>query len=188
MRQIYQSVESTGIWLGQPSEPTGTKKAVRLIFELAERYHREPVAFKGNILSTSDLDALKLPSATRSHWKELDKLFWKPWFTRAWIIQEAAVSRELIVHIGDMDFSFEYMRAAAEYIRNHSLTRLVDVDPQRVRLVSTNRETFQSLSETTPLYRLFPEGRRCYATDPRDKIYTFLGLGPKDVPPELYPD
>lgn len=168
MRRIYQSAASTVVWLGESYG--STRAALTLMNNLVTEFFREPAYYKNQLLTYLELEMLGVPvSDDGEFWKALDSLLWKAWYTRAWIVQEVAVSRSLTVFIGDGDmvgaFPFESLACAALYVKHHSLTRQTNVDPAKATTVAEYRAEIQTGGQTK-LCDLLALGRRCYATEP----------------------
>lgn len=174
MRKIYASAESTAIWLGEGGG--AVNRGIELMRLLSLKYWEEAEPERNRAITNSDLSSMRIPEAfDEIPWEGLDNLLGNSWFTRAWIIQEAAVSKHLHVHIGAETFDFDDLARAALFIRNHSLTALTGVDPGRAGVVADLRYEFQA-KDTLNLPYLLIQARHLHATDPRDKVYAFLGL------------
>ena len=160
----------------------------------------EKEAFE-HLAATADFDALV-------------ELYSLPWFTRAWIVQEATLSRALHIMWGTLLMSYEEFSFATAVL--HSLLQTFEVSPGKLMfshiqkawdVVSTrtafhekrnqdldtvHEPMFSSDNIWRPLWqgiRLFDYvqtmDRECF--DPRDKIYALLGLRDKsDI--QLEPD
>ena len=133
-----------------------------------------------------------LPSYSTSivhsiYWKCIVSLMEHPWFTRAWIFQEAVVSENVMFLLGERLVSFDTLfRLALATSRLetdemggalplicvtnltgfHQLFSMVQARSERHTL-GNSKNFWSLLSEVAP-------NSRC--TDPRDKFYGFLGL------------
>jgi hypothetical protein len=176
MQRIYRSAAETIIWLGEGL--SGVKEAISLAKRLSEldgenfdpstglyEYNQELKPFESTGLLEVD----------HTSWKALDTLFWSPWFTRAWIVQEVALSRHLSFLVGSEALLFDDLIQAAHFISSNLLTRSTGVDPVRVLALGDWRSEVIRVGQTT-LFNCLGQGRHCHATVPKDKVYAFLGI------------
>lgn len=188
MWSIYQNSRSVVVFLGESRH--GSDQALQLLFELsclsAEASERHT-----QILQVLE-DEKKAP-----HWRGLLKLMRRPWWSRAWIIQEYAVAPRVIfvcglARLGGDVFSqamenlidYRYNAKIPQYWQH--LVRHVALTPIS-HLLSTRHQYQGSSPEAKPapieiLYR----SRGAKASDPRDKVYSLFRLIAED--PRLQPD
>ncbi|KIV87472.1 hypothetical protein PV11_03015 [Exophiala sideris] len=111
----------------------------------------------------------------RDAWNGIADLLERPWWTRAWTFQEAVVSSLLEVHCGSRQILFDdfvmlshaYWGAMVQLHWGPVRPKFIDFDlTAMMRRESKPRELIQCLSMA----------RRRRASDPRDKIYSILGL------------
>jgi hypothetical protein len=139
MRDVYQKAISTIVWLGEPKDADDLPVLADLISLLQsntlseeeigagvpavkERYprmrdvpklHRQKVqedhykSFMGEHVRAGT-DPECTPTQARRH-LAVARLFDQPWFTRAWIVQEVLVSRNLGVLYGPMSIPFDML-------------------------------------------------------------------------------
>jgi hypothetical protein len=116
----------------------------------------------------------------------------RPWFTRAWVLQRAAVSKDLTLKCGSDEISWE------EFARFHDLlgtalgmslfslpTSLQELD--RVSDITSIREALTE-GVTVPLSHLVAWNRWAYATDPGDLVFSLLNLSTDSQDSVLQPD
>ncbi|KAL8646949.1 MAG: hypothetical protein Q9210_005843 [Variospora velana] len=125
-------------------------------------------------------------------------LIQRPWFSRAWIIQEAALAGRLQVQCGKKVIDWESLHAnlrlmdgmldgsGAQITLNNSFYRRMEFVDFTRRMIEGRGTTNSSvLTKETPLNRSFTwqqfhsavvNGRLYGATDERDHIYALLGL------------
>jgi len=172
MRHIYKKSERVLIWLGGPSMLS--QEAIRLLSALATLAQDEGAANGTYPFTTHDLSRLNLPESTSPVWQAVDRLFWREWFTRVWIIQELASAKEAVVWCGADFIPWEKVSVAARYISRHSLTAITQIDPHRVLRLHEFREA-PAMRAGSVLHILL-SARDTYSTDDRDKIFALLGL------------
>ena len=185
MRSIYKSAFQTVIWLGEAV--AGSDKALELVDKIGNS--RRPGPFNKEVCyqTFSHDEVVK-------HWRALRVLFDLPWWERAWVRQEACVSKSLVVlwgeTLGQLDNILEIVEALK--YAEHLGWRMSDA------LLPSNRTnlTFYHHAETinklrsisgrgnrfVVLQELLTASIKCKASDPRDKVFSVLGL----ADPQLY--
>jgi len=130
------------------------------------------------------------------------EFFSRPWFKRAWVVQEAVLAKEPIWLAGDTQLQLPDVTnalVAGEHwpaYAPHSVDCAVSL-PELSRSTNTVMQQILLLRVLRPVYggRIVPRDvpeflnimATCQATDPRDHVYAFLGLGMGDIMP-LGPD
>lgn len=184
MRDIYRYAHQTIIWLGpeenesslglqfmhkllQAQENQTQKGDTRNIFQL-------PVRLKGTQVWTRDYD---LPIPPDARYKALYHILDRPWFSRVWIIQEAAVSQNSVIHCGDHQVLLTDFLNAIQYCTSdlgcgaaYKPTNLLKATKLWNAWYSVQNGRRQSLLELLQQHRDFN------ATDPRDKVFALYGL------------
>ena len=180
MRQIYQSSIRVVVWLGEHAQDS--EQGVELLLQIQRLAveNDENVNVQAKALSPEDLPKLGLPSVDSGKWQSLQALFWRPWFTRIWIIQELAVSKEAIVMCADRSFLWADVARAARFILEHSLTAITQVDPRRPMKLERFRQAHLTRKGDQPLLPLLLEARDARATNDRDKIFGLMGLSERE--------
>lgn len=188
MWAIYQNSRNVVVFLGESSQ--ASDQALQLLFELsclsAEASQRHT-----QITQVIE-DEQKAP-----HWKGLLKLMRRPWWSRAWIIQEYAVAPRVIFVCGLARLGGDVFNQAMEHLIDYRynakiphqwqhLVRHVALTPIS-HLLSTRHQYQSSSPQAKPapieiLYR----SRGAMASDPRDKVYSLFRLIAED--PRLQPD
>lgn len=188
MRLIYQSAEDAIVWLGDHFD--NVREGVELAQQLSRIHYRLYGPEGHRSFSTLTFRELGLPEADHVSWKALDAILWAPWFTRAWIVQEVAVASNVTMRISDQVLHFSEMERAVQCISWNSMTQQTGVDPVRARILTEYRRKVQWGGENSrsTLYDQLALGRRCYASDPRDKIYAFLGIASDNEALAVIPD
>ena len=128
----------------------------------------------------------------------LKALFGRGWFRRTWIIQEIAASRHIVVVCGSRTLPWDSLIAASRQI-----AKLINEDSGTSPYPSCGLENFKSLISISniesnmskeqaqiqrTLLALLNSFSHMEATDPRDKVYAFLGLsnGARSSPSRLF--
>ena len=198
MQSVYKNAEKTVVWLGEGDETVGPalNLMVRIVRKIAHfdepaleqnDHHESSIAQElgshfldlkapGNLVSsTSDL-----PPADSTSWTALARLLSRPWFTRVWVLQEVAVSRQATVYCGEHELDWSAFGLAAAWLSRNNI------------LAQTGSEGFRATDNVTLMF-LFanPEVLRRQGSDPlallwmmkdydatdaRDKLFASLGL------------
>ena len=199
MRDIYASAMFVMAWIG-PKDAT-SEKAFDLVEELANEL--ENYQNPGQIVSeiSSWIQDHTSPLFNDCSWMALADLLDRPWWSRAWIIQEVTLSKHTVIVCGDFALPWQYfalvclsiftysasiMAAAVQGYDNVRNPHECQLAVERVQRLSEEAHTVRSLEFTgfarmtnqppTKFYDIIRRHRWAHATDPRDKIYAFLGL------------
>jgi len=175
MREIYKKSFRTLIWLGEESDNShNALPLVELINDVRKNVTAEGIR-PGTW--TLEWEGHGLPSQNHTIWYDLFKVLKRPWFGRAWIVQELAVSPRVSVLCGDITFEWDTLVQVMKYLVDSDnfsvqfgaigLNALLELDLQR--------ERFQQ-KEDAEVFRVLLQNRRAHATDPRDKVFAFHGL------------
>ncbi|KAK5659301.1 hypothetical protein OQA88_1394 [Cercophora sp. LCS_1] len=155
------------------------------------------------------------------HWLGLVLFFDRPWFKRVWIIQEVVLGRNVVVVCGDHIFPWDWIQRTLEFLgvtqwnaelrlgnfRANENIRFfrgvykpllqgeasVDLGNAAMYLQGT-KEGIQKSGNLALFRYLIGVFRHSDAGDPRDKIFSLLGIARKDRPPfsthpgQLVPD
>lgn len=181
MRRIYQNSTRLVVWLGEHDQ--GSKQGIDFLLSirsLARKHGNETKAIS-QALAPDDLPKWGLPLADSSQWTALNAIFWRPWFTRIWIIQELAVSKDPIVVCGDSFFPWTEMAYAAQFALEHSLTAITSIDPRRPISLENFRQDYLTHKGESLMLSLLLKARDAFATDDRDKIFALMGLCGQDL-------
>ena len=171
MRRFYQGAENVIIWLGE--ELRDSANAFDLVSRIVAANALEQdlnLVGKQRSFKAEDLIRLSLPERSSPAWTTLDSLFWRPWFNRVWLIQEVAVARSASVLYGQDHCQCSNLTTTACYIKDHSLTATIHVDPRRALKYADLSLRFQEGSLRS-LLELLSQARDSYSTDDRGKRF-----------------
>lgn len=128
---------------------------------------------------------------------EVRELLERPWWRRTWIIQEVVLAQELDLMCGSETIKWD---AIHNYIRRIRWTQSqsevfgiqlrekdVFIDAN-YRDIKEYREIWHSSPSNMSLFDVLYRSRRLECTDPRDKVYGFLGIVPPAVTEKIIPD
>jgi hypothetical protein len=124
------------------------------------------------------------PNYVRS-WHAFFGLFDRPWWRRCWIVQEAAVSGEMIVNCGLKAAAWEdlCLLLEAEFVIGEQIwITPVSHDDELLRSISSCYDlqygisVFRRASKALTLEGYLRVLRKSLASEPRDKVYSILGM------------
>ncbi|KAH7073217.1 heterokaryon incompatibility protein-domain-containing protein [Paraphoma chrysanthemicola] len=172
MRSIFQLSDRTVVWLGAAGQDS--TRAVQLVRQLAKLSQtQEPGSWGPNL-------AISLPPLYDPAWSAFAALLKRPWWHRAWIVQEASVTRDLTLVCGDDVFLWSELELAVQYAVDLGFFVAYGGSAtfQAFSLFRT-RANFQE-KKRPPLHDILLQHRSFLATDPRDKVFGLLSLADQD--------
>ncbi|KAK1252839.1 hypothetical protein MKX08_004026 [Trichoderma sp. CBMAI-0020] len=153
MAAIYSSAANVAIYLGEASQDSDL--AIDFIIECDR--------------PSSDTNSLSYPKSAELV-QALSSFFYRPWFTRVWVIQEVVLPAAGIVYCGDKTLSWLTIKHFNSWnTTNKWLQQLPFV-------VSAPKVSETEHHVEPPMLKLLIQARHCEATDARDKIYSMLSL------------
>ena len=208
MDETYKRARNVLVWLGCEDEFTDDAvAAIKIVAAIPTDRHEEvtladwteqAMVFKGFGLKAAP---------TWKNWGGLIMFFRRPWFTRVWIIQEVALSRNCVVLCGNHILPWESLvrtigfltktgwwgRLSTSWWRQHLPIPWYLRGRYRQLLVGDDHISIESAPVILTLVRnpnpeslaWFLAGllRNSKATDPRDKVFSILGLADRKQPP-----
>jgi hypothetical protein len=196
MRDIYMAAKMVFAWIG--CKTAYCHQAFDLIEDMANGWAKDEykVTNEGEEWIRGQTSFL-----LDSRWIALGDLLQRPWWTRAWIVQEVVVSNNAIIVCGDFALSWNYFVNAANMLNAYSgcvmgeavkginnsthpeecdlaTKRMVRIFEglARVATITASILERQQNSPAKSFYDAIRGHRDTQATDPLDKIYAFLGL------------
>lgn len=191
MRVFYNRAQQVTVWTGDEDENTNS------VFDMFRKI-AEASRLLGYLPGPDELlpDAiLDLPPADSSLWRSACSYFLRPVFGRCWVIQEIVVAQKVCVRCGNYSITWQDLSQAVKVLCQGPWIEVlpwVDYDckaffespspPQassftlpRICIIGGIRDDFQTLREM-PLENLLYMTGVFGATDPRDRIYSLLGI------------
>jgi hypothetical protein len=196
MRDIYRNSSCTIIWLGELSigAASGMRGLSGRTTNSLKNYtqnHQKPV-LAGNAAGQIGGQLRILTSYTSTEdvmtsWNEISmgevrELLTRPWWRRAWIVQEAVVSRKIVLMCGDEVVPWEHLSKRKDtrddvVFLGLKLTPDEQVVDGRYRAILSFREKWQAeQGRNISLLELLYGFRSLECSDDRDRIFAFLGL------------
>jgi hypothetical protein len=201
MRDIYTQAKGVVAWIGESDADTvpaldfidGLSKAVRNDIE-------SDVSGTRFSLAASWIEAYTSPGFKTCSWMAFSDLMLRPWWSRAWIVQEAISAQQIQIMCGNYLMPWEEFHLASSMVFTHVATILGIVtaectnekNPDEAQLLHTKIDRLcdsaahvRTITTTAAermkggpqaFYDILRRHARAGATDPRDKVYGFLGL------------
>ncbi|KAH7186170.1 heterokaryon incompatibility protein-domain-containing protein [Fusarium flagelliforme] len=176
MGQIYHTADKVHIWLG-PAE-AATPLAFAFLRTLVAKYEPTP----GQARNPTKEDIFDTFEETFQHrdFQQVLGLLQRPWFTRRWTLQEGFLARDAIIRCGAGNISWHWFTEGLKFIQNKS-HELPGVQSDGGALYALN--VLKTLQNPTDLLSLLWTFHMSECSDPRDRIYSLLGLA-QDMDPE----
>lgn len=184
MRQIYMQAEQALLWLGESNEDS------ELAMDLIRRWSPPLAPQISRSTSRGVAEVLKLvcdPFEVRA-WEALRSFFQRPYWERSWILQEVILSKRATLICGSQTVSWQALDdAQLTWVQLSEPENFLLLDFGGLRLVTLSNYNIASKISVRRLQRKtdaplasaleFVEyTQSSKATDPRDKIYAFLGF------------
>ncbi|CAO2657077.1 Nn.00g058800.m01.CDS01 [Neocucurbitaria sp. VM-36] len=190
MREIYMKAMCTVSWLGR--EADGSAEAMAYADKLSKTYRRLMAEQKLITLTPDEEKETVQKVQVKLGDPALEamlKLLDRPYFERAWIVQEVIVSRQVYFMCGDYDsvLSWEALLGAFVYLIQTQAWLWEFYSGMRVRHIIELR--LSEMDWTTSIDIDWPRAllrhRACLAGEASDKVYAFYGLRCKRALEEL---
>ena len=191
MGEIYSKARLVVVWLGE--EDSHTVPAFTLMERISKLATLSAIrsfhADASDIFKQDARQTMGLPSFPSADWESMHRLFERRWFQRSWVIQEVALADDAVVVCGCRIFNWDDVGRTGQYLVSSGFFRAMQDTygrQGRPTFASTiqNSRARVKLDEDRSLTLLLSSMRRFKATDPRDKIYSLLGLARNKKDPE----
>ncbi|KAF4456837.1 heterokaryon incompatibility (het-6OR allele) [Fusarium albosuccineum] len=186
MKEIYSRSSKAILWLGDFSDDSDTKPAGRNQIAsqtaLAAFQSIHSMA-KNKHLSNKQLDGSGHPAKGDIY--ALSCLFELPWWHRVWTVQEAVLPGEATIMCGTLQIPWSQFAMAHQHFEDHyeDYSATDDLRTFWNQMMALRAASRGSTIPEFPIAALNMFRLR-HATDPRDRVYAFLGLS--DVMPADY--
>lgn len=182
MAKIYETANDVIVWLGVADQHTelGVAATVDIASAgatLASRrsWHSERIDVPDINVLRGRLDQVFADLHPAIAYEAMCSLFRRPWFTRVWVFQEICSAKHVKVQIGPFSLLWGDLITADDVLREVGLVtgqarpseRAIQMDIWRATVRGQKSRNLLHMMEFLQLSR---------STDPRDKIYSVLGL------------
>jgi hypothetical protein len=184
MRKIYKEAKSLTVWLGPEKDGSS------IAFSVLRKFEKDQ-AHVFNAPFESDACPPRLVDPEEA-WSAIRMLFRRPWFSRAWIVQEFTLGgqdstrlidgvtfccgKERMFNLIEVSMDILEQKANQDWEWDKIRTTVSSIYSTRA-LSRLRRQSYRELPVNK--YQLLPiilDSVVRIATDPRDMIYAFLGL------------
>lgn len=195
MRDIYERAHQVCVWLGELGDGTltGVKSIQGKLFAMGWQSWKTGRKFGRPTLSARENFGSSIGWQNRAalleeeEMGEIREILDRPWFTRVWIMQEAVLAKKILVMCGPESMSWERIGAVTQgkrTVNRHPKVFGMAVDPRQAfpddtyQSICQFREQMRNRDSEFSLYNMLYNFRHLHCTDPRDRIFGFLGLTP----------
>lgn len=210
---IFQNAEFTyAFWAGSGTE-SADDAAIEMLTQVQAQVRLQELKTEWDLGSDSEaseedwaLEELELtvrippswgnksiPPPEYPVWNHLEALFSRPWFQRAWILQEVVASADLrvvcgnsLVDWGQLQIAVEIVYCEAQASEHETMIRIRDkLEP--FMAIAMQRE-WEARQHRWALISLLERFRHLASTLRRDRFFALLGLSSDANEPEFAPD
>lgn len=180
MRTIYSGARRTIIWLGRVRDRHDQGISVFAKFSVkiglaGLRFRLDPSNYpKIAVVDTRTLKSRILLPFSSEFYLALICMLRRPWFQRAWVVQEVTVSRKATILWDYIEYDWDDLVQALKYMSTVQFQLAFIVSLQHIAAIENERIRYRNGSNN--LLGVLLRHQRCLATDPRDKVYSFCGL------------
>lgn len=199
MDVIYSRATVVIAWLGPEDHHTAAGYRAHSTLTRYTNQFRESRIEPFNGTDEPNYTEARMPLITPEEWEGLASIYQRQWFRRSWIVQEAVLPKEVAAYCGPHLFDIQDLGSVAEEIRAaHARTgtsggkdyapldsiavsvewNMAEVFKWRENRsrASKERREGKTSSEAFRMGLLARDFRSFLSSDPRDKIFSLLGL------------
>jgi len=198
MRQIYTHAERVIAYLGEDADDSQHLASLfPTILGLWDRKSSPPpdtdFSIWNFIIKEEEYENFGLPPANHTIWRAYAKFLNRPWFVRAWIVQEALLARHLVFICGSWSLPGFVLAHIVQSAARHlvAVSNSADTTDRNAIhhfiLTLLIRPSEQEAMHSISLLDLLDMVGRVVATDPRDYLYAFVGISEEEQEQELSP-
>ncbi|KAL8724013.1 MAG: hypothetical protein Q9181_007026 [Wetmoreana brouardii] len=194
MGNIYRSAKRVVVWLGEESE--SSDRAIKFTQELTEAITAFERSYPGALILRSDFGKplkptnYSLPPVDGDEWVELTDFASRKWFTRLWIVQEAALNENVTLQCGGSFLSWMLFEQLSGQIGRHPSLALQVFEERRPGIALASLISFlkDAPDGTWQLEDVVDVLASQQASDPRDYIYAALSHASESDAQLVIPD
>ncbi|CAA9967087.1 HET domain containing protein [Pyrenophora teres f. maculata] len=215
MAHVFRKAEGVVVWLGKEDEYI--KDAITTMQRISTISETDwPLVPYTSFYNPKESHLIRSTNLTYYHWLGFIVLINRPWFKRAWVVQEIALGKSAMVVCGSLVFPWDMLSKTLSFVkatrwyhhlhteklrhlrelRKHSgiykqvLRSQLSVNisslflnETRLTISTLDDEKNTSPVQQPPFANLLSKHRSTESTDPRDKVYAFLGLANRTMAP-----
>jgi len=183
MRMIYSNATRVLIWLGPSSDEVPT--AWKLVSKILAQRQRETELFrdvKTEAISAQRNEEMGLPAFESTEWVQLSSFYGRPYFQRAWVVQEVRLAREGLALCGEFQMAWDDLQNATRWLAHKMYFLKIDMTYMGgIGKTRSCNHGFFERQRAQNLLGLLRVTRNQATTDPRDKVYAILGIATEAI-------
>lgn len=203
MRQIYSQATQVCVWLGEPGDAGDVGMQMLQKKTLKENLSKwkinRPKLWVKKVMKSPATSGEKGDLEEEFTLGEVRELLSRPWWRRTWVIQEAVVASKLVLMCGEetapwdsIDLFHQCLAKSRSTTHLHAFGHLIHeryVSPDDgYQAISDYREKWQSSPSNVNILDALYRFRNLDCSDPRDRIFAFLGIAPSAVDMGIVPN
>jgi hypothetical protein len=181
MPKIYESAFQVIIWLGE------ARATSALAINFLQKHITLDFSSTNQPKIKNELARTRLNPEYAAAWKAVGQdLLKRPWWMRMWVIQEVTLARRTAIFCGPFDLAWDNLQIATRFALSYDLPIFYKTPEEIAKgdhflqawnLMRKARYR-EALGDGTglPLQELLTNNISCFASDPRDMIFSLLGL------------
>ncbi|KAE8441271.1 hypothetical protein EG329_005572 [Mollisiaceae sp. DMI_Dod_QoI] len=180
MRRIFSNAQRTLVWLGGEDEKRQQKMSwfasstIKLGVTMFRRRVNLASSPQVRVWDMSGRSPRIIAPFSTEFYHELIGMLQMPWFQRAWVVQEVAVSSKATIFWGESHYDWDDVIQALKFMSKANFPLAFIVTLENISAIEKERRCYRE--GDNKLIAVLLRHQRCTATDPRDKIYSFCGL------------
>ena len=182
MRDIYQSATRVNAWVGNSSADSSLAMAFAdTLFNTIQK-----ICSLGQTITMATLTESPYCAFPSPNWAALVTFLQRPWFRRAWVVQEVVVASQTTIICGDWTLAWDVLASSITLILGSGLVPLLSIFPEsEIGIQSTGSSNLGIIAGIRYLRKLEMPVRLQYclltcrqfkATDSRDMVFAMLGM------------
>jgi Heterokaryon incompatibility protein (HET) len=183
MKDVYSCSTGVTTYIGPATEHSDAA------IDLAYKLYKFDLARKGGtwrpheLTDETYLGRYGLPALNDPAWAALSELLDRPWPSRAWIVQESLLNKQILMLCGRRFMHWDLLSKIAFLISNFRIPNLEIFQHSKFSYLSTQSELRgfarnDEFQHDRSFYHLLRICHTLSCSDPRDRIYSLLGICP----------
>ena len=182
MGDVYQKAEQVFIWLGEDEE--NDELGLVLMSSINALLEEDGPSITGRPTPDLSSDGPGLTQVPRECWNGLISLMQRPWFWRAWVVQEYLRACNRVFQCGPFEIPESLISGVSKRFDAHTGLKYVAlINTDSKYRMNDSGSLFGPLFEfgdvasgNTSLTGLLSRARTLKSTDPKDRLFALVGL------------
>jgi hypothetical protein len=182
MRDIFSNAQRTLVWLGnaQDRQEEGISRFAATTLRVGlfgirwlTRGYIMP-SIRAQSVRDRESNHRTLKPFSAEFYLSLVRFLRRPWFRRAWVVQEVVVSKRSTLLWDEYEYDWEEVVQALKAMATVKFPLAFLVSLQDIAAIENERQRY--ISHDMDILGLLLRQQRCLSTDARDKVFSFCGL------------